>query len=283
MKISIVETGFFKLDGGAMFGVVPKSMWSKLNPPDDRNLCTWSMRCLLIEQGNQKILIDTGIGNKQDDKFFSHFEPHGDDSLMTSVANYGLHPEDITDVILTHLHFDHVGGAVVSRDGKLEPTFPNATYWSCEKHYNWAINPNEREKASFLKENILPLQESGLLKFVPATDGFQIMDNISLQFVYGHTEAMMIPHITLPNGNTLIYCADLMPSSFHIRKPYVMGYDIRPLVTLSEREALYQTAIADDCYLLFEHDPLHTCGKLRKNDRNRYYIDSDVTFDQIVT
>jgi len=283
MKISIVETGFFKLDGGAMFGVVPKSIWSKLNPPDDRNLCTWSMRCLLIEQGNQKILIDTGIGNKQDDKFFSHFEPHGDDSLMTSVANHGLHPEDITDVILTHLHFDHVGGAVVNRDSKLEPTFPNATYWSCEKHYNWAINPNEREKASFLKENILPLQESGLLKFVPATDGYQLMDNIKLQFVYGHTEAMMIPHITLPNGNTLIYCADLMPSSYHIRKPYVMSYDIRPLDTLSEREALYQTAIADDYYLFFEHDPVHTCGKLRKNERGRYYIDTDVMFDQIVS
>lgn len=283
MKISIVETGFFKLDGGAMFGVVPKVMWSKLNPPDEKNLCTWSMRCMLIEQGDQKILIDTGIGNKQDEKFFSHFEPHGDDSLMSSISNQGLNPEEITDVIITHFHFDHVGGALVRDGNKIIPTFPNATYWSSQKHYDWAIEPNEREKASFLKENILPLRENGVLKFIPTEQGYELFDNVNIYFSYCHTEAMMIPHITLPNGNVVIYCADLMPSSFHIRKPYVMSYDIRPLETLKEREELYKVAIKDNYYLFFEHDPVTAFGKLMQNDRGRYYVDTKLNVSDILT
>jgi len=282
MKISIIESGMFKLDGGAMFGVVPKSMWSKLNPPDDNNLCPWAMRLLLIEQGEQKILIDTGIGTKQDEKFMSHFEPHGEDSVHSSLASVGLSAEDITDVIITHMHFDHVGGALVRDGDKIVPTFPNAKYWSCKEHYDWALNPNEREKASFLKENIVPLMEHGVLNFIPKEEGYQIFDNINIHFSYGHTEAMMIPHITMPNGNKLIYCADLMPSSFHIRKPYVMAYDIRPLETLKEREKLYKTAIQDDYYLFFEHDPVTAYGKLRMNERGRYYVDNEVIISDIV-
>ena len=272
----------FKLDGGAMFGVVPKSMWSRLNPPDDNNLCPWAMRLLLIEQGDQKILIDTGIGTKQDEKFMSHFEPHGEDSVHSSLASVGLSAEDITDVIITHMHFDHVGGALVRDGDKVVPTFPNAKYWSCKEHYDWALNPNDREKASFLKENIVPLMEHGVLNFIPKKEGYQIFDNINIHFSYGHTEAMMIPHITMPNGNKLIYCADLMPSSFHIRKPYVMAYDIRPLVTLKEREQLYKTAIQDDYYLFFEHDPVTAYGKLRMNERGRYYVDNEVSISDIV-
>lgn len=283
MKISVIESGMFKLDGGAMFGVVPKSMWSKLNPPDDNNLCPWAMRLLLIEQGDHKILIDTGIGTKQNEKFMSHFEPHGDDSIIRSLSAVGLTTDDITDVILTHLHFDHVGGAL-KRDGeKIIPTFANASYWSCEEHYNWAIDPNDREKASFLKENIVPLREHGVLNFVPKKDGHQIFDNIELFFAYGHTEAMMTPHITLPDGHKIIYCADLMPSSFHIRKPYVMSYDIRPLVTLEEREKLYATAIQDQYYLYFEHDPVHPYGKLKQNERGRYFVDTDVIIEGILS
>jgi glyoxylase-like metal-dependent hydrolase (beta-lactamase superfamily II) len=283
MKISIIESGMFKLDGGAMFGVVPKSMWSKLNPPDDNNLCPWAMRLLLIEQGNQKILIDTGIGTKQDERFMSHFEPHGEDSITTSLAAKGLSADDITDVIITHMHFDHIGGALVRDGDKIIPTFPNAKYWSCKEHYDWALDPNEREKASFLKENIVPLMEHGVLNFVPKEEGYQLFDNINIHFSYGHTEAMMIPHITMPNGNKLIYCADLMPSSFHIRKPYVMAYDIRPLETLKEREELYKVAIQDDYYLFFEHDPINAYGKLRMNERGRYYVDTDVVINEIIS
>lgn len=284
MKISIVETGYFKLDGGAMFGVVPKSMWSKLNPPDENSLCTWSMRCLLIEQGDQKILIDTGIGNKQDPKFFSHFEPHGDHSLKLSLHENGLSADSITDVIITHLHFDHVGGAVIKDDGgQLIPAFPNAKYWSCQRHFDWAYTPNFREKASFLKENFVPLKDHDVLNFIPEEDGYPIFDNINIHFSYGHTEAMMIPHIRLPNGNVLIYCADLMPSSYHIRKPYVMAYDIRPLITLEEREAFYKMALQENYYLFFEHDPKFAVGQLTRNDRGRYGVDTDVRFDEIVS
>lgn len=283
MKLTIIESGFFKLDGGAMFGVVPKSMWSKLNPPDERNLCSWAMRLLLIEQGDQKILIDTGIGTKQDERFMSHFEPHGDDSVTTSLSAHGVSHDDITDVILTHMHFDHVGGALIRDGNNIVPAFPNAKFWSCKEHFDWAMNPNEREKASFLKENIEPLMEHGVLNFIPKKEGYQIFDNIKMHFSYGHTEAMMIPHITMPNGNKLIYCADLMPSSFHIRKPYVMSYDIRPLETLKEREELYKVAIQDDYYLYFEHDPTNPYGKLKQNDKGRYYVDTKVNIEQIVS
>lgn len=281
MKLSIVNSGYFKLDGGAMFGVVPFSMWSRLNPPDDNNLCTWSMRCLLIENNDQKILIDTGLGNKQDAKFMSHFHPHGDDSIENGLRNADLLPSDITDVLITHLHFDHVGGALVKKDNIIRPQFENATYWSNKDHFDWAYTPNDREKASFLKENFVPLEEQGLLKYVPSEEDFEVFKGITVKFSYGHTEAMMIPHIHLPNGNILIYCADLMPSTFHIRKPYVMSYDIRPLVTLEERQNFYDLAILDNVYLFFEHDPLYPVGKLKQNDRGRYYVDTEVSLETI--
>lgn len=270
MKLHIIESGNFKLDGGAMFGVVPKSMWNKLNPADENNLCTWSMRCLLIEQGNRKILIDTGMGNKQDEKFRSHFHPHGEDSLVGSLRNKGFNPEEITDVFLTHLHFDHVGGALkFDTNGHITPTFPNATYWSNELHYNWAFDPNPREKASFLKENFVYLKKQGILKFIDVEQDVKWIDNINIRYSYGHTEAMMSPYITLPNGKLLVYAADLMPSSYHIRLPYVMSYDIRPLLTLEDRAHLYADLLAKDHILFFEHDPMVECGTIKQNERGR--------------
>lgn len=283
MKLSIIDTGFFKLDGGAMFGVVPKILWSKLNPPDDNNLCQWSMRCLLIETENRKVLIDTGIGNKQDDKFMSHFEPHGDTSLIQSIRESSVSVEEITDVLITHFHFDHVGGAVARQGDELIPTFPNARYWTCKDHFDWAYTPNEREKASFLKENFVPLADHGVLHYIPLEEGYEFLPGINISFSYGHTEAMIIPEISLPNGNKLIFCADLMPSSFHIRKPYVMAYDIRPLVTLEEREIFYTKALEENTYLFFEHDPKFAIGKLRKNEKNRNYIDTDINFESVTS
>ncbi|MFZ1580812.1 MAG: MBL fold metallo-hydrolase, partial [Saprospiraceae bacterium] len=240
MKLHVLETGKFKLDGGAMFGVVPKRMWQKMHPADDDNLCTWQMRCLLVEDGNRKILIDTGVGSKQDDRFRSHFYPHDDIDFTESLAKIGLTTEDITDVFLTHFHFDHVGGAL-KRDaqGAIVPVFPNATYWSNEVHYNWALNPNAREAASFLKENFVPMRDQGILQMIDVQEGIKFSENISLSFVYGHTEAMMLPYISLPSGNTLIYCADLIPSHHHIQMPYVMAYDLRPLETMKEKKVLH--------------------------------------------
>ena len=272
MRISIIETGFFKLDGGAMFGVVPKSMWNRLNPADEKNLCTWAMRCLLVEEGDRKILIDTGIGNKQNEKFRSHFEPHGVKTLISSLADHGVTPEDITDVLLTHMHFDHIGGAIIRDGDHLIPQFPNATYWSNEQHYKWAIDPNPREAASFLKENILPLKEHKVLKFIDVEQGVSFTDRISLHFVYGHTEAMMLPHIKMDDGRTLIYTADLVPSSHHVRMPYVMAYDIRPLDTLKEKSELYERASGMDSIFLFEHDPAVEAGVLKKDDRGRWKL-----------
>lgn len=270
MKIHSIETGKFKLDGGAMFGVVPKTMWSKLNPPDDNNLCTWAMRCLLIEHNQKLILIDTGMGNKQDDKFRSHFHPHGSETLVNSIQKAGYSMADITDVILTHLHFDHCGGAVIRDGERLLPQFTNAKYWSHEQHWHWALTPNDREKASFLRENIIPLQEAHQLHFLQE-DSFQ-NDGISFLFAYGHTEAMTVPIINY-NGQTIIYPADLMPSSFHIPMPYVMAYDIRPLDTLSERERLYQLVLERNALLFFEHDPIHEMASLKKNESGRIVID----------
>jgi glyoxylase-like metal-dependent hydrolase (beta-lactamase superfamily II) len=266
MKLHTIDTGFFKLDGGAMFGVVPKSMWQKLNPPDERNMCTWAMHCLLIEDGKQLILIDCGMGNKQDEKFFSHYEPHGNASLEKSIKALGYTFEDITDVLLSHLHFDHCGGAI-KRDanGKLIPTFKNATYWSNEKHWEWAIKPNAREKASFLKENILPIQESEQLKFV--NDGSkEINPNILLKTVSGHTESMFIPQVTV-GGKTILYCADLFPSMAHIPLPYVMAYDTRPLLTLNEKKKFLDEAVANNYYLFFEHDRSVECCSLKQTER----------------
>ncbi len=252
MKLHTIDTGYFKLDGGAMFGVVPKTMWQKLNPPDANNLCTWAMRCMLIEDGKQLILIDCGLGDKQDAKFFSHYEPHGDASLEKSIKALGYSFDDVTDVLLSHLHFDHCGGAIKREGDKLVPAFKNATYWSNEKHWEWATKPNAREKASFLKENILPIQESGQLKF--AADGSTAINpNIILRTVSGHTESMFTT-IIKTGDKSIVYCADLFPSMAHIPLPYVMAYDTRPLLTLDEKKKLLDEAIANNYYLYFEHD-----------------------------
>lgn len=275
MKISTIETGFLKLDGGAMFGIVPKRLWQKLNPPDENNLCTWAMRCLLVEIGNRKILIDTGIGNKQDAKFRSHFEPFGEKTLLLSLAEKGIHPTEITDVFLTHLHFDHVGGAVkYDANNKLVPTFPNAIYWSNEVHWKWALNPNEREKASFLKENFVPLHEAGVLQFIDIQkDDLQFLPGFRIRFVYGHTEAMMIP-ILERNNQIFIYCADVMPSQYHIGMPYVMSYDVRPLVTLQEKERILTDAVKNGHMLLFEHDPQTAGATVKQGDHGRIITDT---------
>jgi glyoxylase-like metal-dependent hydrolase (beta-lactamase superfamily II) len=266
MKINVIDTGFFKLDGGAMFGVVPKSLWNKHNPSDEKNLCSWAMRCLLIEDGDKLILIDTGMGNKQDAKFFGHYDLHGDASLISSIHEKGFSPEDITDVILTHLHFDHVGGAVrFSQDGsRLLPTFPHANYWSNEAHWEWAINPNPREKASFLKENIFPIKESGQLKFL--SKGASPFKNIDFIFVDGHTEQMMLPVISF-NGQKIIYAADLLPSSFHIPIPWIMSYDMRPLQTIVEKQDVLQNAADNSHILFFEHDPLYEAAVVEQTDK----------------
>lgn len=283
MKLHIIETGKFKLDGGAMFGVVPKTMWKSKNEPDENNMCTWSMRCLLIEHGEQVILIDTGLGNKQDEKFRSHFHPHGDDSLDLSIEKAGFSNEDITDVILTHFHFDHIGGALrYDAQGNIVPSFPNATYWSNEVHYNWATNPNPREAASFLKENILPLKEHGVLKFVDVEQGVRFNDVISFDFVNGHTMGMMIPYISLPSGNTLVYTADLLPSSGHVSLPWVMAYDVQPLETLKEKAQLYEKTVGTDHYIFFEHDKSIACGELIKNDRGRVKFKGETSLSLIL-
>jgi glyoxylase-like metal-dependent hydrolase (beta-lactamase superfamily II) len=271
MKIYPIHAGNFKLDGGAMFGVVPKSLWSRTNPADENNMCSWAMRCMLVEYGNKLILIDTGMGNKQSEKFFSFYYLFGDHSLMNSLKQLGFSPGDITDVFLTHLHFDHCGGAVNYNSAKerLEPAFPNATYWSCESHWNWAVNPNPREKASFLKENILPIQESGQLKFVERNgmeSSGELFSGFSALFVDGHTESQMLPLIKY-NEKTILYCADLIPSSSHIPLPYVMGYDVRPLQTMTEKEIILEKAVSDDYVLFFEHDLDTECATVHKTEK----------------
>lgn len=266
MKLNIIDTGFFKLDGGAMFGVVPKVIWNKTNPADEQNLCTWAMRCLLIEEDNRLILVDTGIGDKQDAKFLGHYDLHGEDTLDKSLAKLGFNNEDITDVFLTHLHFDHCGGAVIKVNEQLKLAFPHATYWSNEQHWNWAVKPNAREKASFLKENILPIQESGNLKFIPNEDGFQFTANIKIRFAYGHTDAMMLPQISY-KGKTLVYMADLLPSVGHIPLPYVMAYDMFPMKTLVEKENFLIEAERNNYILILEHDPLNECCTLKMTEK----------------
>jgi glyoxylase-like metal-dependent hydrolase (beta-lactamase superfamily II) len=251
MKIYPIPTGNFKLDGGAMFGVVPKSLWQRTNPADSNNMCSWTMRCMLIEKGDRLMLIDNGMGDKQSEKFFSYYYLHGDDSLENSLRINGFHPDDITDVFLTHLHFDHCGGGIQwNKDRtKYEPTFKNATYWSNRKHWEWATNPNDREKASFLTENILPMQEFGQLKFVEEED----FDWFDIFYANGHTDAQMIPILNYQDKK-LAFVADLLPSAGHIPLPYVMGYDTRPLLTLEDRKKFYARAIEEDFYLFMEHD-----------------------------
>jgi len=265
MKLHTIDTGLFKLDGGAMFGVVPRSMWERLTTPDSKGMCTWAMRCMLIEDGNKLILIDCGLGNKQEEKFFSHYQPHGEDTLTKSLNKLGFTESDITDVLLTHLHFDHCGGAIKREGDKLIPAFSNATYWSNEKHWDWAIHPNAREKASFLKENILPIQESGQLKFIE--DGSTaIHPSVLIKTVSGHTESMLIPHISY-KGNTIVYAADLFPSRWHIPIPYVMAYDTRPLLTLEEKLAFLPNAAENNYLLFFEHDPTVELCSLQATER----------------
>ena len=265
MKLYSINTGYFKLDGGAMFGVVPKSIWHKINPADENNLCSWALRCLLIEDGKRLTLIDNGIGDKQDEKFFGHYYLHGNDTLDKSLAAHGFSKNDITDVILTHLHFDHCGGSI-KRDGdKLVPAFKNAVYWSNARHWKWATEPNDREKASFLKENIIPIQENGNLKFIEA-DGNSFPENIIIRQVFGHTEAMMLPQISY-KGKSILYMADLLPSAGHIPLPYIMGYDMFPLITLNEKKSFLMEALQNEYILFFEHDPAIECCNLQMSDR----------------
>jgi glyoxylase-like metal-dependent hydrolase (beta-lactamase superfamily II) len=262
MNIYTIDTGFFKLDGGAMFGIVPKTIWQRTNPADENNMCTWAMRCLLIESGNRLILFDTGLGDKQDEKFFRFLYPHGETTLENSLKKHGFHPDDITDVVFTHLHFDHCGGAV-KRDGdKLLPAFKNARYWSNEKHWRWALEPNVREKNSFLKENFVPIQESGQLHYIE--EGSSPFADLGLDFLYvdGHTERQMLPRFSY-KGKTVVYVADLLPSVGHLPLAYVMGYDVRPLQTLREKENFLQTALAQEYVLIFEHDPVNECCTLK--------------------
>lgn len=279
MKVHPLDTGLFKLDGGAMFGVVPKVMWNKLNPADAENLCTWAMRCLLIEDGNRLILVDTGIGDKQSEKFFSHYHLHGEGSLLSSIQKLGFHKDEITDVILTHLHFDHCGGAVEftpQKDG-YRPVFKNAVYHSNDKHWDWATQPNPREKASFLKENFAPLMESGQVNFLK--EGDRLGDHIEMLWVNGHTESQMLPLISY-KGKKLLYCADLAPSIHHIKPAWVMAYDVRPLESMKEREQIMQRALDEEWILVFEHDAHNECANLKKGERG-IEIDRVFRMDEI--
>ncbi len=276
MKLYTINTGYFKLDGGAMFGVVPKSIWNKINPADENNMCSWALRCLLIEDGKRLILVDNGMGDKQDAKFFSYYYLHGDDSLDKSLAKYGFHRDDITDVFLTHLHFDHCGGSIIREGDKLVPAFKNATYWSNERHWEWALNPNDREKASFLKENIIPIKGSGRLKMVNGEWSMvngrlpdiisEIIPGLSLKIVSGHTEAMMLPQIKYKD-KTIVFMADLFPSQGHIPIPYIMAYDMQPLLTLNEKKSFLNEALENDYILFFEHDPQYECCTLKQTER----------------
>ncbi|MDP4704637.1 MAG: MBL fold metallo-hydrolase [Polaribacter sp.] len=275
MKIYPIETGNFKLDGGAMFGVVPKSIWQKTNPADSNNLIEMSMRCLLIEEGNRLILIDTGLGNKQSNKFFSYYALYGDFSLDASLKKLGFHKDDITDVFLTHLHFDHCGGVIEKdKNGLLIPAFKNAKVWSNDKHWKWATEPNAREKASFLPENILPIQENGQLNFIHRNAKDQM--GFDVLFIDGHTEKQMLPIIQY-QGKTIVFMADLLPTVGHIPLPYVMGYDTRPLLTIKEKAAFLNQAAEHQFYLFLEHDATnqictvhHTEKGIRLNSTHQF-------------
>jgi glyoxylase-like metal-dependent hydrolase (beta-lactamase superfamily II) len=265
MNLQVIHTGNFKLDGGAMFGVVPKVIWQKINPADSNNLCTWSMRCLLVETGSRLILIDCGIGDKQSEKFFNHYYLHGDHTLEESIQAAGYSTDEVTDVFLTHLHFDHCGGALKNGDnGVVKSTFKNARYWSNRDHWQWAIAPNGREKASFLKENIIPIEESGQLNWVDIDN--TNWDLFEIITVDGHTEKQMLPKIRY-KGQTLIFIADLLPSIGHLPLPYVMSYDVRPLVTLKEKAAFLQKAADEEYILFFEHDPEVECCTLKHTEK----------------
>lgn len=266
MELFTIETGNFKLDGGAMFGVVPKSIWHKLNPADENNMISLAMRCLLVQDGNRLILIDNGMGSKQDAKFFGYYYLHGDFSLDASLAKHGFSRNDITDMVLTHLHFDHCGGSIQYNADrtKLETAFPNATYWVAEEHWNEAMRPNPREKASFLKENILPIQESGQLQLLQP--GQQFHPDIDILFSKGHTQSMMHPLIPY-KGSKLLYLADVIPTQAHLPIPYVMGYDVRPLDTMKEKTDILNMAVENNWVLYFEHDPFHEACTVHQTEK----------------
>jgi glyoxylase-like metal-dependent hydrolase (beta-lactamase superfamily II) len=270
MKIYPLNTGNFKLDGGAMFGVVPKTIWQKTNPADENNMCDWAMRCMLIEDGNKLMIIDAGIGDKQSEKFFSHYYLHGNDSLQGKLNKLGFSLDDITDVFLTHLHFDHCGGAIKhNKDHSgFEPVFKNAVYWSNDRHWEWATVPNPREKASFLSENILPIKETGQLQMIQRKGDLteNVFENMDILFVDGHTDSMMIPHIKY-KGKTIVFMADLLPSVGHIPLAYVMGYDTRPLLTLTEKEKFLKRAVDEEFVLFLEHDSVNECCTLQMTDK----------------
>lgn len=269
MRIDTIRTGYLKLDGGAMFGIVPKKLWHKLNPPDEDNMCTWCMRALLVRDQDRVIVMDTGIGDKQDDRFRQHFSPMQQDLFVRELATHGVHPEEVTDLLFTHLHFDHSGGAIVlDTNGKPTPLFPNARHWTSRRHLQHALDPNPREKASFLPENFKPLQDWGLLHFTDEDPQFNWLPGIDLWTVYGHTEAMYVPVIKGSTG-TVIYCADLIPSAHHIGLPYIMAYDIRPLDTLREKDDLLNFAIEKDAVLVFEHDPVIEACRLSRSESGR--------------
>ena len=266
MQLYTIDTGYFKLDGGAMFGVVPKVLWSRTNPADENNLCPWAMRYLLIEDGNRLILIDNGIGDKQDDKFLKHYYLHGDVNLHSSLAKHGFSADDVTDVFLTHLHFDHCGGSVKWNADRtnFEMTFKNAKYWSNKEHWQWATEPNNREKASFLRDNIIPIQKAGHLNFVEKEG--ELFNNFKTLFVNGHTEAQMIPHITYKD-KTIVFAADLLPRTGHIPLPYVMRYDTRPLLTLTEKEKFLKEAAEKEYILFLQHDNYSECCTVEQTER----------------
>ncbi|UCE92627.1 MAG: MBL fold metallo-hydrolase [Flavobacteriaceae bacterium] len=284
MQIYPIETGNFKLDGGAMFGVVPKVLWQKTNPADSNNLIDMSLRCMLIEDGERLILIDNGTGDKQSEKFFGYYFPFGDENLDSSLKKHGFHRDDITDVFLTHLHFDHCGGSIKWNKDRTgyEPAFKNARFWSNENHWNWAVKPNPREKASFLKENINPIEESGQLNFVPLPEkdllksgplGFDIL------FADGHTEKQMIPHLDY-QGKKLIFMADLLPTVGHIPLPYVMSYDVRPLITMTEKERFLNKAADEGYYLFLEHDTQNEVCTLKHTEKG-VRLDQAFRFNEI--
>lgn len=264
MQVYSIDAGLFKLDGGAMFGVVPKTLWQKSIEADENNLCTFSMRCMLVVEGERITLIDTGMGDKQSDKFFRHYEPTGR-NLFDSLHEKGFKREDITDVILTHLHFDHCGGAV---NKEMAPSFPNATYWVSKEHWEWAIHPNAREKASFLKENLLPLQENGVLKFIEEKNQriTNFSQHIDILFTNGHTRSMMLPIIRY-NGHTIVYMADLIPTAAHIPLPYIMAYDMFPMTTLKEKETFLNEAVTNNYMLFFEHDANNEICNVNKTEK----------------
>ena len=275
MQLYLLDTGLFKLDGGAMFGVVPQSIWKKLNAPDEDNMCTWAMRSLLIEDNNQITLVDTGIGNKQDPKFFKHYFLHGNGSLSGSMQKAGCSEKDINHVFLTHLHFDHVGGAISRIDEQLTPTFSKANYWSNESHWEWATNPNPREKASFLQDNILPIKNSGQLRFTNQ-EVFNLFEYIEVD---GHTEKMMLPKISYKNM-VLVFVSDLIPSAGHIPLAYIMSYDVRPLLTMSEKRAFLEEAAKNNWILVFQHDPIIECCTVKFSERG-IVIDETFLFIEI--